>query len=116
MRKKLKNKLTQAIDLSGYDGERANSLEELRKIFKIEFLNPYELNRHKGDVSKVATEWFRGLGGPSFSELGGDDSLPYLYVGTNALMKECGYPIEGMDDIDIDDLYWSELGKILMDK
>lgn len=116
---KLKDKLIQAIDLSGYEDKYAPTLEGLRELFLEEFFHVDMVKRTGGGMPrmpKIATEWFRGLGGPSFSELGGDDSLPYLYVGTNALMKECGYPVEGMGDVDVDDLYWSELGKILMDK
>lgn len=107
MKKELRDKLIEAIDLDGYGDKYAPTIEGLKEIMIKEFFCPYEMQRAKGRLSILASNWFRGL--PSAVD------IPFYYEDTNTLMVECGYEVEGMDYQEVDNLYWKELGEILVE-
>ncbi|MBS3739699.1 MAG: hypothetical protein KGY51_12015, partial [Psychroflexus sp.] len=91
------------LDYSEYDN-RKPTLKNLYKQFLEEGYSDNELKR-QGTIPKVITGWLRGL--PSTL------NIPFYTYDIVNLMHALGYEVKDMESIDVDDLYWSELGKII---
>lgn len=103
-RKELAVVLTDSIDFAEYGGGE-NTLKRLYDTFKTEYFHENELKRQGGNMPKVIAEWLRGL--PSVID------MPFYTEDIVNLMYAVGYDTKGMEDIDIDNLYWMELANII---
>ena len=103
-RKELAKVLTGSIDFAEYGGGE-NTLKRVYDTFKTEFFHENELKRQGGSMPRVIAEWLRGL--PSVID------MPFYTENIINLMYAVGYDTKEMEDIDIDSLYWMELGYII---
>lgn len=106
-RENLKKHLQDNIDFEGYDNKE-NTILNLFKQCLDEYIHPNIVRQHNGNIPKVLSEWLRGL--PSTID------MPFYTYDIVNLMKALGYDTQGMEDIEVDDLYWSELGQIIFEE
>lgn len=104
-REALEKVLVDNIDFSDYGDNQENTVENLYRVFKDEYFHENELRRQKGSMPRVISEWLRGL--PSVL------SMPFYTFQIVDLMYALGYDTENMEPIDVDNMYWEELGEII---
>jgi hypothetical protein len=104
-RQKLKEVLEMNISFEDYGNPKENSIPELFKQFMDEYFYAHGLRQYT--YPQFISEWLRGL--PSTVD------MPFYTYDIVNLMKAVDYEVDGMEDIDVDTLYWKELGEIIFE-
>lgn len=104
-RENLKKILEGNISFEDYGDNMPNTIPNVFKTFMDEYFTEYEYKRQGKSMPKVISEWLRGL--PSTID------MPFYTNEIVHLMYAVGYETKEMEPIDVDNLYWSELGEII---